>query len=111
MNWGQLTPSHSSNTSSRICRAMHAWCCPLAGIRRSDCTSSGSPTRSPRSAPAFTEDETRELLAGSAINLSPEGVAALHQHTEGWAAGLRLAVISLTGHPKPERFVAEFSGT
>src|SRR3954470_8964314 len=59
----------------------------------------------------FTEDETRELLAGSAISLSGEGVAALHQRTEGWAAGLRLAVISLTGHPEPERFVAEFSGT
>src|SRR5207245_3460173 len=28
-----------------------------------------------------------------------------------WAAGLRLAVISLTGHADPERFVAEFSGT
>src|SRR2546430_958147 len=59
----------------------------------------------------FTEDETRELLAGSAISLSGEGVAALHQRTEGWAAGLRLAVISLTGHPEPERFVSEFSGT
>jgi LuxR family maltose regulon positive regulatory protein len=59
----------------------------------------------------FTEGETRELLAGSAISLSDEGVAALHQRTEGWAAGLRLAVISLTGHPEPERFVAEFSGT
>jgi LuxR family maltose regulon positive regulatory protein len=59
----------------------------------------------------FTEAETRELLAGSGISLSGEGVAALHQRTEGWAAGLRLAVISLTGHPEPERFVAEFSGT
>ena len=59
----------------------------------------------------FTEAETRELLAGSGIGLSGEGVAALHQRTEGWAAGLRLAVISLTGHPEPERFVAEFSGT
>ncbi|HEY2060536.1 MAG TPA: AAA family ATPase, partial [Amycolatopsis sp.] len=59
----------------------------------------------------FTEDETRELLAGSTVSLSGEGVAALHQRTEGWAAGLRLAVISLTGHPEPERFVAEFSGT
>ena len=38
-------------------------------------------------------------------------MAALHQRTEGWAAGLRLAVISLSGHPDPERFVAEFSGT
>jgi LuxR family maltose regulon positive regulatory protein len=59
----------------------------------------------------FTEAETRELLAGSAIGLSGEGVAALHRRTEGWAAGLRLAVISLTGHRDPERFVAEFSGT
>jgi LuxR family maltose regulon positive regulatory protein len=59
----------------------------------------------------FTEDETRELLAGSTISLSDEGVAALHQRTEGWAAGLRLAVISLSGHLEPERFVAEFSGT
>ena len=33
------------------------------------------------------------------------------ERTEGWAAGLRLAVISLTGHADPERFVAEFSGT
>ena len=39
------------------------------------------------------------------------GATLLHQRTEGWAAGLRLAVISLTGHPDPERFVAEFSGT
>ena len=35
----------------------------------------------------------------------------MYQRTEGWAAGLRLAVISLSGHPDPERFVAEFSGT
>jgi LuxR family transcriptional regulator, maltose regulon positive regulatory protein len=59
----------------------------------------------------FTEQETRELLAGSAISLSDTGVAALHQRTEGWVAGLRLAVISLSAHPDPERFVAEFSGT
>ena len=59
----------------------------------------------------FTERETRELLAASEISLSDAGAAALHQRTEGWAAGLRLAVISLSGHPDPERFVAEFSGT
>ncbi len=35
----------------------------------------------------------------------------LHQRTEGWAAGLRLAVLSLAGHPDPEQFVAEFSGS
>ena len=59
----------------------------------------------------FTERETRELLGASGISLSDAGVAALYQRTEGWAAGLRLAVISLRGHPDPERFVAEFSGT
>jgi LuxR family transcriptional regulator, maltose regulon positive regulatory protein len=59
----------------------------------------------------FTERETRELLAASGIDLSDAGAAALYQRTEGWAAGLRLAVISLRGHPEPERFVAEFSGT
>jgi LuxR family maltose regulon positive regulatory protein len=58
----------------------------------------------------FTERETRELLAESGITLSDAGAAALYQRTEGWAAGLRLAVISLSGHPDPERFVAEFSG-
>ena len=59
----------------------------------------------------FTEREARELLAGSGISLSDAGAAALYERTEGWAAGLRLAVISLTGHADPERFVAEFSGT
>jgi LuxR family transcriptional regulator, maltose regulon positive regulatory protein len=59
----------------------------------------------------FTEGETRELLAASGIGLSEAGAAALHRRTEGWAAGLRLAVISLSGHPDPERFVSEFSGT
>jgi LuxR family maltose regulon positive regulatory protein len=59
----------------------------------------------------FTAHETRELVVASGIDLSDAGVAALYQRTEGWAAGLRLAVISLSGHPEPERFVAEFSGT
>jgi LuxR family transcriptional regulator, maltose regulon positive regulatory protein len=59
----------------------------------------------------FSEDETRELLAASGVGLSQAGVALLHQRTEGWAAGLRLAVLSLAGHRDPERFVAEFSGS
>jgi LuxR family transcriptional regulator, maltose regulon positive regulatory protein len=59
----------------------------------------------------FTERETRMLLDASGIALPEAGAALLHQRTEGWAAGLRLAVISLAGHPDPERFVAEFSGS
>jgi LuxR family transcriptional regulator, maltose regulon positive regulatory protein len=59
----------------------------------------------------FTEDETREVLAAAGIALPGHVAATLHQRTEGWAAGLRLAVLSLAGHPDPERFVAEFSGS
>ena len=59
----------------------------------------------------FSPRETRELLDASGIALSEAGAALLHQRTEGWAAGLRLAAISLAGHPDPERFVAEFSGS
>jgi len=42
----------------------------------------------------FTERETCELLGASGITLSEVGAALLHQRTEGWAAGVRLAVIS-----------------
>jgi LuxR family transcriptional regulator, maltose regulon positive regulatory protein len=59
----------------------------------------------------FSERETRELLDASGIALSEAGAALLYRRTEGWAAGLRLAAISLAGHPDPERFVAEFSGS
>ena len=59
----------------------------------------------------FSERETRELLDAPGIALSAAGAALLHQRTEGWAAGLRLAAISLAGHPDPERFVTEFSGS
>jgi LuxR family maltose regulon positive regulatory protein len=59
----------------------------------------------------FTQKETRDVLAAAEISLSDTGAAALHERAEGWAAGLRLAAVSLSGHPEPERFVAEFSGT
>jgi LuxR family transcriptional regulator, maltose regulon positive regulatory protein len=60
---------------------------------------------------SFSLEETRALLRASGVALSETGVALLHERTEGWAAGLRLAVISLAGHPDPERFVREFSGS
>ena len=59
----------------------------------------------------FSERETRELLDAAGIKLSDSGAALLHQRTEGWAAGLRLAAIALADHPDPERFVVEFSGS
>ena len=59
----------------------------------------------------FSLEETRELLHMTGITLSDDGLALLYERTEGWAAGLRLAAISLARHPDPERFVAEFSGS
>ncbi|MFF4507539.1 LuxR C-terminal-related transcriptional regulator [Streptomyces sp. NPDC001401] len=59
----------------------------------------------------FAEAETRALLAASGLELPDHLTATLQQRTEGWAAGLRLAALSLAGHPDPERFVAEFSGS
>jgi LuxR family maltose regulon positive regulatory protein len=58
----------------------------------------------------FSVQETRELLEEAGITLSQSALALLHDRTEGWAAGLRLAAISLAGHPDPERFVSEFCG-
>jgi LuxR family transcriptional regulator, maltose regulon positive regulatory protein len=59
----------------------------------------------------FSEREAGELLAALGVALSASGTALLWQRTEGWAAGLRLAALSLAGHPDPERFAAEFSGS
>ena len=59
----------------------------------------------------FTEAETREFLAAAGVALPDHVAGMLHQRAEGWAAGLRLAVLSLAGHPDPERFVAAFSGS
>jgi len=59
----------------------------------------------------FTVDEARELLQAAGAELSDSALAALVERTEGWAAGLRLAALSLAGHPDPERFAEEFSGS
>jgi len=59
----------------------------------------------------FTPAETSELLTAAGITLPASVTATLHQRTEGWAAGLRLAALSLARNPHPERFVAEFSGS
>src|ERR1700729_2389188 len=64
-----------------------------------------------RAAPLrFSLDEARGLFAGAGVELPEAALGMLHERTEGWAAGLRLAALSLAGHPDPERFAAEFSG-
>jgi LuxR family transcriptional regulator, maltose regulon positive regulatory protein len=45
------------------------------------------------------------------VELPEPALEMLYARTEGRAAGLRLAALSLTGHSDPERFAAEFSGS
>jgi LuxR family transcriptional regulator, maltose regulon positive regulatory protein len=59
----------------------------------------------------FTAAEARALFAAAGVQLSDPAVGMLVERTEGWVAGLRLAALSMAGHPDPERFAAEFSGT
>jgi LuxR family maltose regulon positive regulatory protein len=59
----------------------------------------------------FSLDEARALFAAAGMELAGPALGMLYERTEGWAAGLRLAALSLAGHPDPERFAAEFSGT
>jgi LuxR family transcriptional regulator, maltose regulon positive regulatory protein len=57
----------------------------------------------------FTVAEAEELFNAAGVKLPDP--ALLVERTEGWAAGLRLAALSLAGHPDPGRFAEEFSGT
>ncbi|HEY7131110.1 MAG TPA: LuxR C-terminal-related transcriptional regulator [Candidatus Limnocylindrales bacterium] len=62
----------------------------------------------------FTARETAELLRLSPdpqAALPEEVVAALVRRTEGWAAGLQLAALSLQDAADPAAFVAAFSGS
>lgn len=59
---------------------------------------------------AFVETEAAELLANQDVVIPDADLCILHARTEGWAAGLRLAAMSLRGHPEPAGFVAEFGG-
>jgi LuxR family maltose regulon positive regulatory protein len=59
----------------------------------------------------LTLAEARSLFEGAGVALSDGALALLHARAEGWAAGLRLAALSLSGHPDPDRFAAEFSGS
>ena len=54
---------------------------------------------------AFSVDEAGLLLARHGCTLSAHSLEGLTRHTEGWAAGLRLAAICLAAHPDPDHVV------
>jgi LuxR family transcriptional regulator, maltose regulon positive regulatory protein len=60
----------------------------------------------------FTREETAALLRMAVeADLSEAAVAALGDRTEGWAAGLQLAALSLQGQADTSAFVEGFSGS
>ena len=48
---------------------------------------------------AFSAEETRSLLAGFGVWLDEPELALVHRRSEGWAAGLQMAAISIQGSP------------
>jgi LuxR family maltose regulon positive regulatory protein len=59
----------------------------------------------------FSEEEAASLLNQMlGLGLDPADVTRLRQRTEGWAAGLYLAALSLRGQPDPHAFIEAFAG-
>lgn len=60
----------------------------------------------------FSTEETAAFLKAH-LEIAPDEtvIAALHDRTEGWAAGLQLATLSLRGKPDQAAFVEQFSGS
>lgn len=56
----------------------------------------------------FAPEEAAQLLAPLALTATQQ--ATLTAHTEGWAAGLRLASLACQNAANPARFLADFSG-
>ena len=56
---------------------------------------------------AFSAAEASLLLAQHGSTLTADSLESLTQRTEGWAAGLRLAAMSLGAHPDPGQFIKE----
>jgi LuxR family maltose regulon positive regulatory protein len=57
---------------------------------------------------AFSVPEAGLLMAQHDVALPRDTLECLTERAEGWAAGLRLAAISMREHPDPEQFVKEF---
>jgi LuxR family maltose regulon positive regulatory protein len=56
----------------------------------------------------FSVAEARAMFGAAGVQVPEKVLAQLHERTEGWVAGLRLAALSLAGGADPERFAAEF---
>ncbi len=60
----------------------------------------------------FATQECAELLENVAgLKISKSDISAMERRTEGWAAGLQLAALSMQGRDDIPRFVEEFTGS
>lgn len=60
----------------------------------------------------FSGAETHAFLVKAMdLALSPEQTALLEARTEGWAAGLHLAALSLRGQRDPQAFISQFAAS
>ena len=60
----------------------------------------------------FTNEEaTSYLNEGMQLSLPFSAVSALNMKTEGWAAGLQMAALSVQGREEPVNFIETFSGS
>jgi LuxR family maltose regulon positive regulatory protein len=58
----------------------------------------------------FTNAEATSYLHGAGVHLDPPEAAILESRTEGWAAALQLAVLSLQDRTDVSDFLADFAG-
>ena len=54
---------------------------------------------------SFTVPEAAQLMAQHGVTLPGQILELITRRVEGWAAGLRLAALSLDGHPDPALFI------
>ena len=59
---------------------------------------------------AFTKAEARELTEQSGLQLRDDQITTLVEQTGGWAAGLRLAAMSLATTDDPDGFLTDLAG-
>jgi LuxR family transcriptional regulator, maltose regulon positive regulatory protein len=59
----------------------------------------------------FSLEDARALFKAGGVRVTDSTLELLHERTEGWAAGLRMAALSLAGHPDHDGFAAAFSGS
>jgi LuxR family maltose regulon positive regulatory protein len=59
---------------------------------------------------AFTFEEAAKLFELTDIQLTADQVRALHEQTEGWVAGLRLAALSLQACDDADELIRTFAG-